>query len=109
MAWCHLNQGNWDGQIIVPPAWVCASLNPDQEYLKLKDYSEPGWDIGYQYQWWVPAGIQGEFTGIGVWGQYLYVNPALDVIIVKNSVDPDFDSRDCETVAVFRAVANHLK
>ncbi|MBI2422020.1 MAG: serine hydrolase [Candidatus Hydrogenedentes bacterium] len=105
----YLNQGNWDGRIIVPPAWVHASLKPDQEYLKLKDHLEPGWDIGYQYQWWAPAGTQGEFTGIGVWGQYLYVNPALDVIIVKNSVDPDFDTRDRETVAVFRAVAHHLK
>lgn len=105
----YLNGGRWDGEQIVPANWVKNSLVPDADYLKLKDLYVPGWDIGYQYQWWVPAGSDGEFTAIGVWGQYIYVNRAQNLIIVKNSVDPDFDARDMETVVVFRAIGQALK
>lgn len=104
----YLNGGNWNGKQIVPAAWVKESLTPGAEYLKLPDYYWKGWDIGYQYQWWVPAGKEGEFTGIGVWGQYVYVNPAKKLIIVKNSVDPGFDTRDMETVAAFRAIGDYI-
>lgn len=104
----YMNEGDWNGKQIIPAAWVKESLTPDAEYLKLKDHYWKGWDIGYQYQWWVPAGDEGEFTGIGVWGQYLYVNPAKRLIIVKNSVDPGFDTRDMETIAAFRAIGEYL-
>ena len=57
----------------------------------------------------IPNGADGEFMAIGVWGQYVYVNPAADVIIAKTSVDPDFDTHDMETLAVFRAVAAALR
>lgn len=103
----YLNKGNWNGQQILPAAWVEESVKPDRDYLRLND-PESGWDIGYQYQWWVPEGSEGEFTGIGVWGQYLYVNPAQNVVIVKNSVDPLFGQRDLETIAVFRAICRTL-
>lgn len=102
-----LNKGNWNGMQVVSEKWVADSTKPDQEYLKLKDYFAPGWDIGYQYQWWVPPGDEGEFTGIGIWGQYLYVNPQHRTIIVKSSVDPNFDGRDMESVAFFRSIVKH--
>lgn len=104
----YLNEGRWGGEQVVPATWVKESVSPGDEYLKLTDHYVPGWDIGYQYQWWVPAGDEGEFTGIGVWGQYVYVNRAKNFIVVKNSVDPDFDTRDMETVAVFRAIGRAL-
>ncbi len=104
----YLNHGNWNGKQILPAKWIADSVKPDKEYLKLPDYYWKGWDIGYQYQWWVPAGSDGEFTGIGIWGQYLYVDPAKKLIIVKNSVDPGFDTRDMEAVAAFRAIGDYL-
>ncbi len=105
----YLNEGRWNGEQVVPANWVKESVVPDADYLKLTDHYAPGWDIGYQYQWWVPAGNEGEFMAIGVWGQYIYVNPTQNLIIVKNSVDPDFDARDMETVAAFRAIGRALK
>jgi CubicO group peptidase (beta-lactamase class C family) len=105
----YLNKGNWNGKQLISAQWVAESVKPDKEYLTLKDFYSPGWDIGYQYQWWVPAGNEGEFTAIGVWGQYVYVNPAQKLIIVKNSVDPGFDPRDPETIAAFRAIGKYLR
>ena len=104
----YLNGGKWRGEQIVPEKWVMASRHPDKEYLKLKDHYVAGWDIGYQHKWWIPAGDDGEFTGLGIWGQYVYVNPAKKLIIVKNSVDPEFGVRDRETIAAFRAIGDYL-
>jgi len=104
----YLNGGKWRGEQIVPEKWVMESRKPDKEYLMLKDHYVPGWDIGYQNKWWIPHGDDGEFTGLGVWGQYLYVNPAQNLIIIKNSVDPQFDIRDQETIAAFRAIGDYL-
>lgn len=104
----YLEGGTSNGRRILPAQWVADSVTPDKEFLKLKDHFVPGWDIGYQYQWWVPAGDAGEFTGIGIWGQYLYVNRRHRTIIVKTSVDPGFNSRDMETIAVFRSIVAHL-
>lgn len=36
----------------------------------------------YQYQWWLPSD-KGDFAAEGILGQYIYVNPAKDLIIVR--------------------------
>jgi CubicO group peptidase (beta-lactamase class C family) len=37
----------------------------------------------YQYQWWLVPEDGGDFTALGHLGQFVYVNPAQDVIIVR--------------------------
>jgi CubicO group peptidase (beta-lactamase class C family) len=104
----YLRGGDWEGRRIVPEHWVRESLIPDKPYLVHSGAYTPDWTIGYQYQWWVPEGAEGEFMAIGVWGQYIYVNPRHNVIIVKTAVDPDFDARDMENLTAFRAIAAAL-
>jgi hypothetical protein len=53
----------------------------------------------------VPENPRDEVLAIGIWGQYLYVDRTRALVIVKTSVDYDFDIRDHETVEVFRAIA----
>ena len=80
------------------------------------EYSRPGSNydaynaIGYGFQWWVPEGDQGEFMAIGVYGQWIYVNPSNRVIIVKTGADPDFMSKGYELkhVEFFRAVTDGI-
>jgi len=105
----YLGKGRWGADQVVPRAWVEQSVVPGGHHLMGHSLYTAEWDVGYQYQWWVPEGTQAEFTGIGVWGQYLYVNPAERVVIVKNSVDPDFGLRDLETIATFRAICAKLR
>ena len=47
---------------------------------------------------------------IGVYGQWIYVNPSNRVIIVKTSADPDFMEKGYELkhVAFFRAIADGI-
>ena len=111
----YLHNGNWRGEQIVSEAWVRESVTPDNPNLqpgeKPGGYETFG-NFGYQYQWWIPDDPDGEYLAIGVWGQYIYVYPGENLVVVKTSVDPDFEANnyehDDETVAVCRSIAAHL-
>ena len=76
----YLHNGNWQGQQIVPEEWVMASVTPDAPHIM----PTPD-NIGYGYQWWIPFGDEGEYMAIGVYNQYIYINPTTNTVIVKNS------------------------
>jgi CubicO group peptidase (beta-lactamase class C family) len=96
--------GDWDGRRVVPEEWI-------RESTRIEPARAPGtlqvrpW--GYQYQWWIP-GRAGEFMAAGVWGQYIYVDPVREFVVVKTSVDPDFMTNADETVALFEALREGL-
>jgi CubicO group peptidase (beta-lactamase class C family) len=78
----YLNKGKWNGTQLLPAAWVTESTTPTTE--------RGAWN-GYRHQFWLPS-QNGDFSTIGILGQYIYVNPANKVIIVrlgskKGSVD----------------------
>lgn len=104
----YLEDGARDGVPIIPPEWVRASVNPTAPHLQPGDNPASFWTFGYGYQWWIPEQPQGDFLAIGVWGQYIYVDPVREILVVKTSVDPLFDDRDAESVTVFRAIARAL-
>jgi CubicO group peptidase (beta-lactamase class C family) len=70
----YLNGGNWNGQQIVSSAWVRESTR-----LDISD----GSSAEYQYQWWLPDAYGTDFMAVGLLGQYVYVSPKHDVIIVR--------------------------
>jgi CubicO group peptidase (beta-lactamase class C family) len=66
---------------------------------------------GYANQWWtLGSACFDAFTGVGVHGQYLFVDPAADVVIVKCSAWPTQDdpARDRETINALRRIADHF-
>ncbi len=69
----YKNKGNWNGKQIVSQKWV-------EESTKL-DTSE-GSASYYQYQWWLPTPNE-DFMAQGILGQFIYVNPSKDLIIVR--------------------------
>lgn len=106
----YLNEGSYNGQQILPREWVRDSLDVSADYSKPGANNDGYNAIGYGYQWWVPEGERGEFMAIGVYGQFIYVNPTNRVIIVKVNADPNFMSENYELkhVAFFRAIAEGL-
>ncbi|EEW26838.1 serine hydrolase domain-containing protein [Rhodobacter ferrooxidans] len=97
------NGGAANGQQIVPADWVEAST-------KATAPTASG-AIGYGFQWWVPEGAApGEFMARGVYGQYIYVNRGLGVVIAVNAADRGFTAPGVAeaNVAMFRAIANSL-
>ncbi|KIC51426.1 serine hydrolase [Tateyamaria sp. ANG-S1] len=78
-----LQNGTWQGQQIVPADWIAASTRPSAP-------TRPG-KIGYGYQWWIPVGAsEGQFTGRGIYGQYLYIDKEAGVVIVTTAADRKF-------------------
>lgn len=69
----YLNNGNWNGQQVVPEEWVKTSTKTD---------NSNGSANYYQYQWWLPS-HKGDFMAVGILGQYIYVNPEKNLIIVR--------------------------
>ncbi|MGE0502811.1 MAG: serine hydrolase domain-containing protein [Rhizobiaceae bacterium] len=109
------NGGNWRGKQIVPASWVKASVTPDAPHLMpgKRDTSDSA--FGYGYQWWLMDGEEGEFSAIGVYNQFVYVNPARKLVVTKLSASPDYGQtndertyREFETVELFRAIGRSL-
>ncbi len=108
------NGGRWRGEQLVPEAWVEASTTPDAPHLEQGRVVVGGhvFPAGYGYQWWVPAGDRGEFSAIGVYNQFVFVDPSRHVVIVKLSANraygtsPDeATNREEETIEFLRAVS----
>ncbi|MDP3896773.1 MAG: serine hydrolase, partial [Mesorhizobium sp.] len=106
------NHGLWQGRRIVPADWVRASVTPDGPHLQPGDTGLSDSALGYGYQWWVMDGTEGEYSAIGVYNQFVYVNPARGVTIVKLSASRDYGTtndetsyREFETIDMLRAIA----
>ena len=106
----YLNEGNYNGMQILPKEWVRDSFDISASFAKPGANHDAYNAIGYGYQWWIPEGNEGEFMAIGVYGQWIYVNPASRVIIVKTSADPNFMEKGYELkhVEFFRAIAKEI-
>lgn len=84
--------GNWRGRQLVPASWVAASVTPDAPHLQPGERANSAHALGYGYQWWIPESTQGEFLAVGVYNQFIYVNPTTHTVIVKHSANPNFTS-----------------
>ena len=69
----YLNKGKWNGKQIVSEDWVTQSTKVDPANGSV-------WY--YQYQWWLPTQT-GDFMAQGILGQYIYVHPEKNLIIVR--------------------------
>jgi CubicO group peptidase (beta-lactamase class C family) len=109
--------GQLNGHQIVPAEWVRTSVTPDAPHLQPgKDNPATDYELGYGYQWWIPEGDGGEFLAIGVYNQFIYINPAHGVVIVKLSANRNYgvsDEESCyreiETIEFFREIVNVIK
>lgn len=103
-------KGRWGGAQLLPAHWVEASVTPDAPHLMPGDNPQSNRVLGYGYQWWIPGG-QSDYTAIGVYNQFLYVNPESGVVIVKLSAYSDYGVthdekayRELESIEFFRQV-----
>lgn len=88
-----LNDGDWDGDRIVSAEWVEESTSLDPATHNA-DYYSHAWgpfvyDDGggyYKYMWygWLREGEPADFMAEGDHGQFIYLSPVNNVIIVRN-------------------------
>lgn len=103
MGQMFLQNGYFNGQQIIPADWVAASTTPS---------APTGEDeFQYGYQWWMPKDARnGEFLARGIYGQYVYINRPLGVVIASNAADREFrdEGIDDQNIAIFRAIAEGI-
>jgi CubicO group peptidase (beta-lactamase class C family) len=112
----YRNGGAWQGEQLVPADWVRDSVTVTAPHLApgRPMIGDHAFELGYGYQWWLPDGDRGEFSAIGVYNQFVYVDPASDTTIVKLSANRAYGTtteestnREMETLAFLRAIARH--
>ena len=85
------DNGAWNDKQLLPSGWVGEATYPDRPQVDFGQLHQ-GWAVGYQYQWWVlPRGeaMIGGFEAQGIYGQFLYVKPQEDLVIVTTSAWPE--------------------
>ena len=93
-----LNGGVADGRRVVPAEWIRQSTEPSGP--------EDNRRGGYGLQWWTFANTEA-FAAIGLQGQYIYIDPSTQTVVVKLSFFPPGDNStlDAETTAFMSAVS----
>ncbi|MFT3876506.1 MAG: serine hydrolase [Propioniciclava sp.] len=93
-----LDEGRAGGVQVVPQAWIRRISTPSE--LPIGEW-------GYSAQWWHPPAGDGDFTALGVFGQYIYINPDARTVIVKLS-DHGTEQDEIDTVGAMRSLAEGL-
>ncbi len=94
-----LQGGKINGRQIVSEAWIGESTRP------AGDESMP---LDYGYQWWTVSKTPA-YSAIGLQGQYIYVDPETETVIVKLSYFPPNQQDEAasrETFSFFEAASN---
>ena len=77
LGYLYLHNGMWDGQQIVPAAWIKAAV---QQHTT----TDSTLGLGYGYQWWTAPSLDG-YAALGRNGQTIVVIPHLQLIIVTTA------------------------
>ncbi len=69
----YLKHGLWDGEQIIPENWIDESSTAHIQRKYIPEFH-------YGYHWWVKP--NNYYTAVGVYGQWIYVIPDYDMVIV---------------------------
>lgn len=100
------NDGVKDGRRIVPAGWI-ADMRENGDRQAWQEGRNVDLPNGrYRSQWYQSGEADGAFCAIGIHGQWLYVDPSTETVIVKLSSQPDplGDEENQDIFAFFRAL-----
>lgn len=101
-----LEGGVIDGESLLPDGWTEEATQP----TTLSD----GEALEYGYMWWTgwtaPSGEDQAYSAVGIQGQYVYVNPAHDIVIAQNAAEPKPVGKEViDPMAFFDAVVERIE
>ncbi|TJW95488.1 MAG: serine hydrolase, partial [Mesorhizobium sp.] len=101
--------GMANGRRIVPEAWVrdTVSTGGDAEAWQRGAMAFLFPQGRYRNKWYQTGAASGAFCGIGIHGQWLYVDPKAEVVITKMSSQPEpvNERLDVDMIAFFEALS----
>jgi CubicO group peptidase (beta-lactamase class C family) len=96
----YLNGGHWEGEQVVPRAWVDRTLRPD---------TTRGGSLGYHYSWYLGSARYGDFMANGLYKQFVYVCPDKHLVIVRLGLrEPRVNQERVQWEVVFRELVDQL-
>jgi CubicO group peptidase (beta-lactamase class C family) len=95
-----LHKGRWNGRRIVSEDWVRAATHAGAA-------TDPAYSYGYGYFWWLDVERPGRFYAMGKYGQYIYVAPDADAVVVR--LGRDWGVTNVEWLATFREISDQLR
>ncbi|MEQ8264178.1 serine hydrolase [Pseudohaliea sp.] len=107
-----LDDGHANGAQVLSPA-VAARIRSHRNQPQFNRFYDDPWygevAAAYHDQWWSYRGVDA-VVALGIHGQFIYVNSEHNVVIVKQSSDPDAENErvDSETPRVMHAIARFL-
>ncbi len=79
-----LDGGRAGGKEVLPAGWIAEATRSHA------DIGAPG--RGYGYQWWI--GPAGTYSGVGIFGQMIHLDPKRNLVVVVNAAGPQATSRE---------------
>lgn len=76
----YLHDGVWNGQRILPEGWVAHGAQPLSH--------DPDNDFFYGGHWWIRPEFPGSMTALGYDGQFTWVVPSRDLVVVRLGKTP---------------------
>jgi CubicO group peptidase (beta-lactamase class C family) len=106
----HAQNGIINGRQILPSDWIAATRQADHSKF-LGDYRNTLPNGGYKNQFWIEDVSRRAYMARGVFGQYIYIDPDADFVVVKLSSWPDFVSefRSRQILAAVNAIKQALQ
>jgi CubicO group peptidase (beta-lactamase class C family) len=92
-----LHGGQWNGRRIVSRDWVRSATSVHTA----TDFPNP-----YGYFWWIDGKRPDRFYAFGNYGQYIYVDPHADAVVVRLGSDWGFGNE--AWLATFRAITDQV-
>jgi CubicO group peptidase (beta-lactamase class C family) len=86
-----LNEGNWDGNQVIPRDWARQIVSVVTPLEEMNPVSRRDGYFGYGYMWWVWDGpratgpFEGAYTARGAIGQWITVFPAIDLVLAHKT------------------------
>lgn len=99
----YLNRGRADDRQVLPENWVNDSTDT-ADHIELERYDGRQW--GYRAGWWIVPRPEGrsDYVAIGHFGQFIYVSPQFDAVIIRNGPGRgDWGDRDWTELFYFMA------
>ena len=78
--WLYLNDGMWNGTRILPEGWV--------DHGRTWVATDPENNTGYGAHWWLPPAVPGSMAAFGYEGQFTFVVPDRDLVVVRLGKSP---------------------
>lgn len=107
------NFGRAGGEQIVPRAWIEDILrNGDQKAWLAQPTAAKFLPNGrYRSQWYMIGNPSGAYCAVGIHGQWIYIDPAAEMVIAKQSSQPQplDDGVDYLLLAAFDAIARSFR